>query len=117
VLELGARHRLAFSKFWSLLTKYQAQGGGDPMHRLWVFLEKRKSAREVIALVVPIAITVVGGAWAVFTYVFPAVKPEKATQPPAVTSGPGGVAAGRDISGSKINIGPLPNPSPESPRP
>jgi hypothetical protein len=87
------------------------------MRRLWVLLEKRKSAREVIALVVPIVITVVGGAWAIFTYVFPGVKPEKATQPPAVTSGPGGVAAGRDISGSTINIGPLRNPSPEPPRP
>jgi hypothetical protein len=86
------------------------------MRKLWVLLQKRKSAREVIALLVPIVIAVAGGLWAVFTYVFPMDKPGKVAQPPAVTSGPGGVAAGRDISGSTINIGPLPSPSPESPR-
>jgi hypothetical protein len=45
------------------------------MPRLWALLEKRKSAREVIALLVPIMIAVAGGVWAVFTYVFPAEKP------------------------------------------
>jgi hypothetical protein len=84
------------------------------MRTFWGILEKRKSAREVIALLLPIAVAIAGGVWAVFTYVFPADKPGKVAQPPAVTSGPGGVAAGRDISGSTINIGPLPSPSPES---
>jgi hypothetical protein len=45
------------------------------MPRLWALLEKRKSAREVIALLVPIVIAVAGGFWAVFTYVFLADKP------------------------------------------
>jgi len=85
------------------------------MRKLWVLLQKRKSAREVIALLVPIVIAVAGGVWAVFTYVFPVDKPGKVVQPPAVTSGPGGVAAGRDIRGSKIEIGPLPAPSSETP--
>jgi hypothetical protein len=86
------------------------------MWKLWVLLQKRKSAREVITLLVPIVIAVAGGVWAVFTYVFPADKQEKVAQPPTVTSGPGGVAAGRDISGSTINIGQPPAPSPGAPR-
>jgi hypothetical protein len=86
------------------------------MRKLWLLLQKRKSAREVIALFVPIAIAVAGGVWAVFTYVFPADKAAKVSQPTAVTSGPGGVAAGRDISGSQINIGQPPVPSPEATR-
>jgi hypothetical protein len=86
------------------------------MPKLWVLLQKRQSARDVIALLAPIMIAVAGGLWAVFTYVFPADNPGKVAQPPAVTSGPGGVAAGRDISGSQINIGQPPAPSPEAPR-
>ena len=80
------------------------------MRKLWVLLQNRKSAREVITLLVPIVIAVAGGVWAVFTYVFPADKPAKLTQPPAVSAGPGGVAAGRDISGSTITIAPSPEP-------
>jgi hypothetical protein len=45
------------------------------MPRFWALMQKRKSAREVIALLVPIVIAVAGGVWAVFTYVFPAEKP------------------------------------------
>jgi hypothetical protein len=86
------------------------------MRKLWVLLQKRKSAREVIALFVPIVIAAAGGVWAVFTYVLPTDKPAKVPQPAAVSAGPGGVAAGRDISGSTINIGPLSPPSSESPR-
>jgi len=82
------------------------------MPRLWGVLEKRKSAREVIALLLPVAVAIAGGIWAVFTYVFPADKPAKVSQPPAVSAGPGGVAAGRDIRGSTISI----TPSPEAPR-
>ena len=85
------------------------------MRKLWVLLQKRKSAREVITLLVPIVIAVAGGFWAVFTYVFPADKPEKAAQPPTVSAGAGGVAAGRDISNSTLTIGRLPAPSPEAP--
>jgi hypothetical protein len=86
------------------------------MRRLWILLRKNKSTREAIALLVPIAIAVAAGLWAVFTYVLPADKPGKVSQPPAVSSGQGGVAAGRDISGSTINIAPPPAPSPDSPR-
>jgi hypothetical protein len=87
-----------------------------PMWRLWILLRKNKSTREAIALLVPIAIAVAGGLWAVLTYVFPADKPGKVSQPPAVSARQGGVAAGRDISGSTINISPPPAPSPDSPR-
>jgi hypothetical protein len=43
-------------------------------------------------------------------------QPATVSQPPAVTSGPGGVAAGRDVRDSQINIGQLPPPSPEAAR-
>jgi hypothetical protein len=80
------------------------------MRKLWVLLQKRKSAREVITLLVPIVIAVAGGFWAVFTYVIPADRPGNAAHTPAVSAGPGGVAAGRDISNSTLNIGPRPAP-------
>ena len=86
------------------------------MRKFWVLLQKRKSAREVMALLLPIAVAVAGGVWAVFTYVFPADKPGKAPQPPAVSAGPGGVAVGRDMSGSTISIGPPAAPALDSPR-
>jgi hypothetical protein len=84
------------------------------MRKFWVLLQKRKSAREVITLLVPIVIAVAGGFWAVFTYVFPTDKPGNAAHTPAVSAGPGGVAAGRDISNSMVNIGSLPVLPPES---
>ena len=84
------------------------------MRRFWVLLQKRKSAREVITLLVPIVIAVAGGFWAVFTYVFPADKLGNATHTPAVSAGPGGIAAGPDISNSMVNIGSLPATPPES---
>jgi hypothetical protein len=86
------------------------------MRGLWYYLERKKSARELLALLVPIAVAVVGGLWTIFTYVFPLDKPAKLEQPPAVTAGPGGVAAGGNISHSTIKIGPLPAPSAEAPR-
>lgn len=82
------------------------------MRRIWTYLEKKKSVREVIALLLPIAIAVIGGLWTMFIYVFPAEKPEKVEHPPPVTAGAGGVAAGHDISHATINIGRMPAPSP-----
>jgi hypothetical protein len=87
-----------------------------PMWRLWILLRKNKSTRETIALLVPIAIAVAGGLWAVFTYVFPLDKPGKVSQPAAISAGQGGVAAGRDISGSTITIGQPSVPSPDPSR-
>jgi hypothetical protein len=80
------------------------------MRKLWILLQKRKSTREVVTLLVPIVIAVAGGFWAVFTYVFPADRRENAAHTPVVSAGPGGVAAGRDISNSNLNIGPAPPP-------
>jgi hypothetical protein len=87
-----------------------------PMRSLWVSLQKKKSAREVIALLAPIAIAVAGGIWAIFTYLFPADKPITALSPPTVSAGSGGVAAGRDISRSTINIGQPPASTPGAPQ-
>jgi hypothetical protein len=75
-------------------------------------LAEKKSAQEIIALIAQILIAFAGGLWAVFTYLFPADKPAAVSQPPAVTSSSGGIAAEHDISHSKINIGQLPPPTP-----
>jgi len=58
------------------------------MPKLWLFLEKRKFARELTALLVPIVNVVLGGLCPVFMYVFPMARPEEVAQPVAVTSGP-----------------------------
>ena len=47
------------------------------LRKNWIFLKKNRSTRETIALLVSIAIALVGGVWAVFTYVFPVEKPGK----------------------------------------
>jgi hypothetical protein len=76
---------------------------GDLMRYFVGPLTKSKPIREVIALLVPIAIAIIGGLWAVFTYVFPHEPPR------SVTAGQGSVAAGGAISGSTITIAPPPD--------
>jgi hypothetical protein len=75
------------------------------MGKLWIFLQKRKSTREVIALIVSVVFPLVVAGWAIFTYVFPPDKPGAVSPTPTVRAAPGGVAAGRDISDSTVNIG------------
>jgi len=67
------------------------------MQSLWGLLEKRKSAREVVALVVPIIFAVAGGVWAVVTYVWPAHEAA-----PTALCAEQGIAIGGNVSGSKI---------------
>ncbi len=74
------------------------------MGKLWTYLQKRKSTRDVIALAVSVAFPLVVAGWAIFTYVFPPDKPGAVSPAPTVKAAPGGVAAGRDITGSTINI-------------
>jgi tetratricopeptide (TPR) repeat protein len=72
------------------------------MGKLWTFLQKRKSTREVIALAVSVVFPLVVAGWAVFTYVFPPDKPVPVSPTPTVTAGSGGIAAGRDVRDSTI---------------
>jgi hypothetical protein len=80
------------------------------MRRPWGILEERTSAREVVAPLLAIPVVVAGDFQAVFTCVFCAGKPAKASYLPAISAGLGGL--GRDISGSTINT----LPSSEAPR-
>lgn len=70
------------------------------MRNLWVLLEKRKSAREVVALLAPIAIAAAGGIWAVVTYVLPS---HDARPPTVVCAQSGSISAGHNASHNTIN--------------
>lgn len=67
------------------------------MPRLWSLLQKRKSARDVIALLAPIAIALAGGIWAVVTYAWPAHDAA-----PTAICAEQGIAIGGNVAGSKI---------------
>lgn len=67
--------------------------------RIWRVLEKKKSARDVVALLGPIGIAAAGGIWAVVTYVWPAAH--DAPQPTAVCAEQG-IAIGGNVSGSHV---------------
>jgi hypothetical protein len=69
------------------------------MQSLWVLLEKKKSAREVVALLAPIAIAVAGGIWAVVVYVWPAAHD---APPPTAVCAEQGIAIAGNVSGSHI---------------
>jgi hypothetical protein len=71
------------------------------MQSLWGLLEKRKSAREVIALLAPIGIALAAGIWAVVTYVWPAHEAAKEGPPTAVCAEQG-IVIGGNVSRSKI---------------
>lgn len=71
------------------------------MSKLWVSLQKRKSAREVVALLAPIAIAIAGGIWGIVTYVWPAHETARQAAPTAVCAEQG-IAIGGNVSRSKI---------------
>jgi hypothetical protein len=84
------------------------------MQGLWGLLMKRKSAREVVALLAPIGIAAAGGIWAVVTYVWPASETNHDPRPTAVCADQG-IVIGGSVSGSKIinrASGGSPNPGP-----
>jgi hypothetical protein len=71
------------------------------MPSIWGLLEKRKSAREVVALLTPIAIAVAGGIWAAVTYLWPASDVAHDPRPTAVCADQG-IVIGGGVSQSKI---------------
>ena len=68
------------------------------MGSLWSFLSAPKNQKTLGWLGTGLVV-VAGGAWAVFTYVWPHEE-----GPKIVCAQPGGVAAGRDASGNTITI-------------
>ncbi len=86
------------------------------MRSFWGSLEKKKSTRDVVGLLAPIAIAIGGGVWAVFTYLFPADKPVTPPRPPTVSAASGGVAVGGNVLRSTINVGQPPVSGPGAPR-
>jgi hypothetical protein len=72
------------------------------MGSLWSFLSASKN-QKTLSWLGPGLVVIAGGAWAVFTYLWPheASPPEG---PKIVCAEPGGVAAGRDANGNTITI-------------
>lgn len=68
------------------------------MGSLWAFFTKSKNQKTLSWLGGGLVVAA-GGAWAVFTYVWPHDE-----GPKIVCAEPGGVAAGRDASGNTIII-------------
>lgn len=71
------------------------------MRKLWVLLKNKKSTREVVALLAPIAICVAGGVWATVTCVWPSDEATSAAVSTAVCAEQAAAAAG-NISRLKI---------------
>lgn len=67
------------------------------MGSVWSFLSAPMNQRTLSWIGAGLVI-LAGGAWAVFTYVWPHEDPK------IVCAEPGGVAAGRDANGNKITI-------------
>ena len=72
------------------------------MDGVWSFLSAPKN-QKTISWIGGGLVVVAGGAWALFTYLWPheASSPEG---PKIVCAQPGGIAAGRDSSGNTITI-------------
>jgi hypothetical protein len=68
------------------------------MRSLWSFLSASKN-RLTLSWIGGGLVVVAGGAWAVFTYVWPHEE-----GPKIVCAQPGGIAGGRDASGNTITI-------------
>jgi hypothetical protein len=69
------------------------------MGSLWSFLSAPKN-QKTLSWLGPGLVVIAGGAWAVYTYVWP----HEADGPKIVCAQPGGVAAGRDANGNTITI-------------
>lgn len=75
---------------------------------------KQKSTRELIAVLSPVAVAAVGGAWILYTHFYPSPTPEivtrteapkpavPATVQPAVEADHGSVAIGGNVANSSI---------------
>jgi hypothetical protein len=72
------------------------------MGSLWAFLSRPKN-QKTLSWIGGGLVVVAGGAWAVFTYVWPHEAPSP-DAPKIVCAEPGGVAAGRDANGNTITI-------------
>jgi hypothetical protein len=73
------------------------------LNNLWSFLLDENN-RDVLAWIGGGAVVIVCGVWAVVKFIL-SRRTGKSAPAPKVTATRGGVAAGRDISGSKIDTG------------
>ncbi len=67
---------------------------------IWAYLQDENN-RAMLGWIGSGIVAVVGGLWAVFKF----LKKKKSAPAPTVSASGGGVAAGRDIRGSKIDTG------------
>ena len=72
------------------------------MTALWRFF-RQENNRQVLGWLGGILVALIGGAWAVFIYLFPADPSGPTDLTPKVESR-GGIAAGRDINARDITI-------------
>jgi hypothetical protein len=79
------------------------------LERTWAFLTD-PAHRELLAWLGGGLAVLLGGAWAVFTYLRPSPTAKEAESKSAAVTANRGVAAGRDIKGSPVNISGSPRP-------
>jgi len=72
------------------------------MGSLWSFLSASKN-QKTLSWIGGGLVVVAGGAWAIFTYLWPHEAPSP-EGPKIVCAQPGGIAAGRDANGNTITI-------------
>jgi len=85
---------------------------GNMMSRFWRFLRDKRN-QQVLGWLGGGLVVAATGLWAAFVYFFPPVKSSETTSsepaPPSVQANCGGIAIGRDVSGSTITAGTITN--------
>jgi hypothetical protein len=78
------------------------------MNSFWRFLRDKRN-QQVLSWLGGGLVVVATGLWVAFVYFFPAPKSQEATSPqptpPSVQANCGGIAIGRDVTGSTITAG------------
>jgi hypothetical protein len=75
------------------------------MNSLWRFLRDKRN-QQVLGWLGGGLVVVATGLWAVFVYLFPEPRSaETKSTPPSVQANCGGIAIGRDVTGSTITAG------------
>jgi TIR domain-containing protein len=93
-----------------LMKTHVAQSHLKGIDGLWGFLRDRRN-QQVLGWLGGGLVVLATGLWAAFVYFLPPVKEAKSPEPtpPSVQANCGGIAIGRDVTGSTITAGPTTN--------